>query len=495
MSARVTRRTLIGAAAAAAVTGAEAQAAPAKASKPKARARKADVIVVGAGLAGLAAAEEVVRTGKSVIVLEARDRVGGRTLNVGLGGGEVVEIGGQWIGPTQDRLAAVAADHGVATYETYNSGDNVYFRDGSLSRYASTGPLGPIPPDATGAPEAFLAIQQLNDMATRVPRDAPWTAPQAAEWDSQTFETWKLANAQTAGGRFLLDLGIEAVWACEPRDVSLLHVLMYIACAGNETTPGTFDRLINTGGGAQERRFVGGSQLISVRMAERLGRRVVVGAPVRRIVQSARSVRVETDKLSVTGKRVIVTAPPAVSALIDYQPALPANRAQLLQRFPMGSVYKCMAVYDTPFWRADGLTGQATSDTGPCKITFDNTPPDGSPGVLLGFIEGQEARRWAGRPAEERRKAVLDGFANYFGDRCRSPKAYMDKSWAEEVWTRGCYVGYTPPGVLLDYGTAIRAPVGRIGWAGAETATIWNGYMDGAVRSGERAAREALAEL
>lgn len=490
---RVTRRTLIGAAAAAAAGAEPAVAAASK--RPRQRPRRADVVVVGAGLAGLAAAQELVRAGRSVVVLEARDRVGGRTVNAPLGGGEIVELGGQWIGPTQDRIAAIAADHGVASFDTYNTGDNVYFRDGTLTRYASSGPLGPIPPDPTGAPEAFLAIQQLNDMATRVPRDTPWTAPQAAEWDGQTFETWKLANTQTEGGRFLIDLGIESVWSCEPRDVSLLHVLMYIACAGNESTPGTFDRLINTAGGAQEKRLVGGSQLISIRMAERLGRRVVLRAPVRRIIQGRRSVRVESDRLTVTAKRVIVTAPPAVAALIDYSPALPGMRAQLFQRFPMGTLFKCVAVYDEPFWRKDGLTGQATSDTGPVKITFDNSPPDGSPGVLLGFIEASDGRAYLRKAAEERRRDVLTSFARYYGERCLKPLAYMDKSWAEEPWTRGCYVGFTPPGVLLDYGSTIREPFGRVAWAGTETATIWNGYMEGAVRSGEAAARAALDEL
>jgi monoamine oxidase len=486
----ITRRTLIGAAAATAASAGTAEA------KKKPKPRKADVIVVGAGLAGLAAAQEVVRAGRSVIVLEARDRVGGRTVNGSIGGGDVVEMGGQWIGPTQDRIAAIAKDHGVQSFETYNTGDNVYFRNGALTRYASTGPLGPIPPDPTGAPEAFLAIQQLNDMATRVPREAPWTAPQAAEWDGQTFETWKLANTQTEGGRFLLDLGIESVWSCEPRDVSLLHVLMYIGAAGNETTPGTFDRLINTGGGAQERRLVGGSQTISIKMAERLGkRRVVLGAPARRIVQGKGFVRVESDRITVTGKRAIVTVPPAVAPFIDFSPALPGMRAQLFQRFPMGTLFKCVAVYDEPFWRKEGLTGQATSDTGPVKITFDNSPPDGSPGVLLGFIEGADGRRYLRKSAEERKRDVLASFARYYGEHCLKPNLYLDKSWAEEQWTRGCYVGFTPPGVLLDYGSTIREPFGRVGFAGTETATIWNGYMEGAVRSGERAAKEALAEL
>ena len=487
----LTRRGLIGTAAAAAVTGVpEAEAATKR--RRRSPVKRADVVVVGGGLAGLAAAQAVVAAGKSAIVLEARDRVGGRTLNHPIGGGKVVEIGGQWIGPTQDRLLALSKELGVPTYKTYNTGNNVYYRNGTLTPYSSTGPFGPIPPDATGAVEAERAILALDQMATTVPRDAPWTAPNAAEWDGQTFETWKLANAATDGGRFLLDLGIEAVWAAEPRDVSLLHVLFYINSAGNETTPGTFERLINTADGAQESRFVGGSQLVSIKLAERLGKRVVLGSPVRRLVQRGGRVTAYSDRMTVSAGAAIVAVPPSVGAFIDYEPGLPGARAQLLQRFPQGSVIKCMAFYDEPFWRKDGLTGQATSDTGPCRITFDNTPPDGSPGVMLGFIEGAEARHWTQQPADKRRAAVLQSFANYFGDRALKPTAYVDKSWTEEPWTRGCYGGFTPPGVLLDYGEQIRRPAGRIHWAGTETATIWNGYMDGALRSGERAAKEIL---
>jgi monoamine oxidase len=478
-----TRRGFIGGAAASTVVGATPAAARGRTR------RRADVVVIGAGLAGLAAATAVAKAGRSVILIEARNRVGGRTLNHKLKSGGVVEIGGQWVGPTQDRLLAAAKELGIATYKTYNTGNNVFYKDGTLTPYASTGPFGPIPPDALGAPEAFAAIQLLNSMATEIPREAPWTAARAAEYDGQTFETWKLANVHSEGGRNLLDLGIEAVWAAEPRDVSLLHVLFYIASAGS------FDELINTGGGAQESRFVGGSQRVSLELAKRLGRRVILDAPVRRIEQHGALVRVVSDHVTVTAKRAIVAAPPAVIPYIDFDPILPGPRAQLLQRFPMGSVLKCMAVYDTPFWREAGLTGQATSDTGPVKITFDNTPASGSPGILLGFIEGTEARIWTQKPAAERRAAVLGNFVSYFGEAAAHPTDYFDKSWAEEQWTRGCYVGYTPPGVLLDYGTEIRKPFRRVHWAGTETATIWNGYMDGALRSGDRAAAEVLAAL
>jgi monoamine oxidase len=487
----LTRRGLIGGAAGAAV----AATAEAKTATPKAR--SADVIVIGAGLAGLAAAHDVVAGGRSAILLEARKRVGGRTLNQPIGGGKVIEIGGQWIGPTQDALAKVAADVGVKTYKTYNDGNNVYYRNGVLLPYSTSTPgLGAVPPDPTGAADAEQAIARLDDMANQVPRDRPWTAPNAAEWDGQTVETWKQNNLATDNGRFLLDVGIEAVFAAEARDLSLLFLLFYIASAGNESTPGTFERLINTGGGAQESRFVGGSQLVSIRMAKRLGKRVVLGAPARRIEQSRSGVRVFSDAgLVASGKRVIVAMAPSLAGRIEYRPALPALRDQLTQRVPNGSVIKCEAVYDKPFWRDAGLTGQAVSDASPVRITFDNTPPDGSPGVLLGFIEGTAAREYTRKTASERRAAVLNNFATYFGDRALKPTAYYEMNWSTDPWTRGCYTGFMPPGVLLDYGAALRRPVGRIHWAGTETATIWAGYMDGAVRSGQRAAKEALAAL
>jgi monoamine oxidase len=460
--------------------------------------RSVDVAVVGAGLSGLSAARAIQAAGHTVAVLEARDRVGGRTLNHQLGAaypGKISEVGGQWIGPTQDRIAAMARELGVDTFKTYNNGNYLFYSNGQLTPYTPSGPLGAVPPDYEGAAETEKALIQLDQMAQTVPLAAPWTAAKASTWDGQTFETWKLANTASPGAHNLLDLGIEAVWAAEPRDVSLLHVLFYIHSAGNESTPGTFERLINTAGGAQESRFVGGSQTVSVRAAQQLGASVVLGTPVRRIVQDAVGVSLYSDADSLRARSAIVTGPPALTALIRYEPDLPQARAQLLQRFPQGSAIKCEAVYDRPFWRDAGLAGQVTSDTGPVKITFDNSPPDGSPGVMLGFIEGHDARVYGPMAPDQRKAAVLECFVRYFGSQAASPRDYFDMNWSAEPWTRGCYVGFTPPGVLLDYGAAIRAPVGRIHWAGAETSDYWNGYMDGAVRSGARAAAEALGDV
>jgi monoamine oxidase len=492
---RINRRSLIGGAATAAGAAALQQPAGAAGAQSSSGARRADVVIVGAGLSGLSAARQIEAAGRSALVLEARDRVGGRTLNHSLGHDKVVEVGGQWIGPTQDHIAKLAHELGIGTFKTYNNGNYLFYENGRLTPYTTTGPLGAIPPDLTADAQLAPLLANLDSMARTVPLKAPWTAANALDWDGQTFETFKRANNLGPGASNLIDLAIEAVFACEARDVSLLHVLFYIHSAGNERTPGTLERLINTAGGAQDSRFVGGSQLVSIRAAKVLGKRVMLSQPVRRITQSRSAVTVHTDQLTVRCKHVIVTGPPAITGLIRYEPDLPPARAQLLQRFPQGSAIKVEAVYPRPFWREQGLAGQVTSDTGPIKITFDNSPPGGSPGVMLGFVEGHDARQFGALPASQRRAQAIACFVRYFGRQAARPTGYIEMNWSTEPWTRGCYGGFAPPGVLTDYGHAIRALIGRIHWAGAETSDYWNGYMDGAVRSGERAAREALAGL
>jgi monoamine oxidase len=464
--------------------------------KNRRRRRRAHVIVVGAGLAGLTAAWQVLRAGHSVLILEARNRVGGRTLNHSIGGGKIAEVGGEWVGPTQDHLMALAAELGIGTFRTYNEGNNVYWANGVLTPYQSGGPLGPIPPDPTAVGEVFVAVNNLNSMAATVPVATPWTAPNASAWDGQTLETWKQANFTVPNAKALFDTGIGSVYAAEPSDLSLLFTLFYIASARNESTAPDLNRLFNVPDGAQDSRFIGGSQLISKRLAKRIGKkRILLKQAVRRIEQHRRGVRVFTEHLTVTGKQVIVTGPPVVTAQIHYHPHLPADRRALLQRFPQGSIIKCQAVYDRPYWRDSGLTGQAVALDGPVRVTFDNSPPDGSPGILLGFIDGAAARDYQRRPAAERKAAVLDAFATYFGEAARSPRHYFEMNWTNEAWTRGCYEGYLPPGALTAHGRALRDPFGRILWAGAETSDYWYGYMDGAIRSGERAAAEAVAAL
>ena len=448
-------------------------------------ARETDVVVIGAGLAGLAAARTLVAADCDVLVLEARNRVGGRVLNREIGNGSVVELGGAWIGPSQDRLAALARELGVATFPTHTAGRHLIEHRGRVRRYR--GLIPPVSPLALA--ELGVAHLRLNKLARQVAPAAPWEATDAERLDGQTARSWLKRNLRTPTARALMTTAIEAVWAADPSDLSLLHMLFYIRSAGG------LEPLLSTEGGAQQDRFVGGSQLVALRCADALGERVVLDAPVRSVAHARGAVTVEAGSVRVRGRRAIVAMSPPLAGRIGYDPPLGGRRDQLTQRAPVGSVAKCMAIYDEPFWRANGLSGQAAGTRGPVKLVIDSSPHDGSPGVLLGFLEGRRATEMGRLPAGERRSAVVGCFTRFFGPRAAAPVDYVEQLWADEPWSGGCYGSYMPPGSWTAYGPALREPIGPIHWAGTETALVWSGYMDGAVRSGERAACEVLDAL
>ena len=444
---------------------------------------RVDVAVVGAGLAGLVAARDLLAAGLSVLVLEARDRVGGRLLNHTLKGGAVVEVGGQWVGPTQDRVLALAEELGVGLYPTYEEGEHFLAVNGAVKRYSG---------DDFALPEDALADvgetqQRLEEMASTVPLEEPWRAAQAAAWDAQTLDTWLVANANTEIGLGYWRTLVPALFSAEASEMSLLHFLFYCRSGG------TIDRLVATHGGAQESRLEGGSQHLASRLAEQLGDVVRLGSPVRAIRQDDRGVEVTYNGGVVEAGRAVVAIPPTLAGRIRYSPALPPLRDQLTQQVPMGYVIKVQIAYPEPFWRAEGLSGSVFSLDDEVSVIFDNSPPDLSCGVLLGFLEGAHARLAGRLPPQERKELILSVFAKFFGSRAANSDEYVEKDWATEEWSRGCYGGRFGTGVWTGYGEALREAVGRIHWAGTETAEIWNGYMDGAVRSGERAAHEVLA--
>jgi monoamine oxidase len=438
-----------------------------------------DVIVVGAGLAGLCAARDLVKRGMSCLVLEARDRVGGRTLSHRLSR-DVIDLGGQWIGPKQHRLAALAGELGVERFPQYDTGTKILSWGGKLQRYE-----GDLPRLSLLAQlELLWASKRLEKFQRELPPERPWAAARACEWDSITLESWKLRNMRAAGARLFLDIVTRAVFTSEPRDLSFLFFLNYLRSGQG------LESLISIRGGAQQERFVGGAQQISQRLADKLGNRVILSAPVRAIEQHEDGVIVRSDVGQFTAERVIVAVPPLLAGRIHYESPLPADRDQITARMPMGSVIKYVATYERAFWREAGMSGEAFSDTGPTVTTFDDSSHDGTQPALVTFSDGEVARVWGARSPEDRRQGVLDELARFFGPEALEPSDFIEKNWNDDAWSRGCYVGVTGPGALTSFGEALRRPCGRIHWSGTETADQWLGYLDGAIQSGERAAAE-----
>jgi len=454
--------------------------------------KQVDVVVVGGGLSGLVAARKVARAGRKVLVVEARRRVGGRLLNHRLHDGSVIEAGGAFVGPTQDHILALARELKVPTFDEYAEGKNVYISS-LLGRQTYT---GTVPPDPTILVDAALLTTKLDSYASQLPVDAPWAHPRAAEWDKISLGTFVRRNTiNSAAVLKLLESWTHPSFGAQPDQVSLLFVITFIARSGNERTVGTFARNADTADGAQEQRFVGGSQLIPLRLAGQLGSIVALDAAAHAIDQRGDHAVVRTSRGAVRCKRVIVAAPPPLVLDIDWYPRLPSARESLLTQMTMGKLMKCDAVYRKPFWREAGLSGSGISDSGATRTVFDNSPPDGRVGVLLAFVGGAGWRRYGTMSATERRRHVLEGFAQMFGPQALKPIEYTESDWTKARWTGGGPIAFTAPGTMTRYGPWIRRPFGRVHWAGTETSTYWSGFMDGAVRAGKRSAIEVLEKL
>jgi monoamine oxidase len=448
---------------------------------------EADVIVVGAGLSGMIAARKVLEAGLTPLILEADERVGGRILTQEAVPGVPVELGAQWIGDTHQRMFRLAAELGVQTYPQYDQGETSYDLAGSgvlrenefHARFAAE------------LKELELVLRHLDLLAADVPVDAPWQASRALEWDAVTAGAWYDAQGLSPVARTLLEICTVGILAVPTAEVSFLHLLFTIQTCG--VTSALF---AESEGGAQTTRIIGGTSEIPRRLAALVGDRIVLDAPVQLIEHTADSATVHCrGGLVARGRRVIVAISPTLAGRIMYDPPLPGIRDQLTQRLPNGSAMKAFFIYDEPFWRADGFNGQLISDVGPARMSNDTCIPGDDHGVILLFLEGDQARTFGRLPEAQRREALTAELVRHYGGAAAEPVFYVDGEWSERQWTRGCYNANHGPHVWTTYGPALSTPVGVIHWASTDTATHWSAYMEGAVDAGERAAQAVIIEL
>ncbi|KAB8227033.1 flavin monoamine oxidase family protein [Aspergillus alliaceus] len=459
--------------------------------------RDVDVAIIGAGLSGLAAAKDIAKAGKTFLILEARSRVGGRVLNAHLANGEVQELGAEFVGPTQDRVLALADELGLTTYPTYTTGKAILYRNGTVTPYDADLATGGLPPVSSEAQEELASLMtELDALASELDVNAPWEHGNALLWDSMTLKSFFESRIGLQDSRLLFDTAIRSILSTETEEPSLLYMLSYIAAAGNQTTPGTITRLIGSKGAAQDSRVDGGTQLLAEKLAERLGRgNILLNSPVREVKLQDGRYSVRSDQVKVTARHVIIAMSPPMAGRISYDPLLPAARDQLTQRMPMGSIGKAIAIYPRPWWRELGFNGQVQSDTGVIRATYDNTPASEGFGSIMGFIEADEMRALDGVSEAEIKRHVTRDLINFFGPQAANVSQILLQRWDLEEFSRGGPVAYCPPGLLSKYGPSLRNPAARIHFAGTETAPYWTGYMDGAIRSGERVAAEVVADF
>ncbi|HWE65204.1 MAG TPA: flavin monoamine oxidase family protein [Acidimicrobiales bacterium] len=444
---------------------------------------EADVCVVGAGLAGLTAARRLTQAGQSVVVLEARDRVGGRLWTRLSASGVPVDMGACFIGPAHDRMHALTKEMGVSVFPTHVTGHNVLATGGKVQRYK--GDIPRISPVALLS--AAQAISRMNAMAKTLDVDAPWAARKALEWDAQSCRSWLTpTHVPTKLARDLIAATIRACFASELSEVSWLNWLFLVRSANG------LESLMNIEGGYQHEQFEGGVQAVPSAMAAELGESVILDSPVRAVSQTKETVEVMSGRAAVTARHLVLALPRALTAGIQFDPPLPADHALLIHQVPAGTELKMVAVYEEPFWRHDGLSGNTVATDDDIEISLDTTQPGHPQGVMATYSAGPRARTLSRMSSEDRRAVLLNMLTTRLGPKAAQPIDILEQNWVEEQWTRGCSMAHFAAGTLTQYGHLLREPVGRLHWAGTETASVSYGAMDGAVRSGERVSEEIL---
>ncbi|MET3175423.1 UNVERIFIED_ORG: putrescine oxidase [Arthrobacter sp. UYCu721] len=451
-----------------------------------------DVVIVGAGPSGLTAARELKKAGLSVAVLEARDRVGGRTWTDNVDGA-MLEIGGQWVSPDQTALLELLDELGLKTYSRYREGDSVYVgADGKKTRY--TGDSFPVS-ETTGV-EMDKLIGILDGLAAEIGATEPWAHPKARELDTISFHHWLRRNSNDEEACNNIGLFIAGGMLTKPAHAfSALQAVLMAASAGSFSHLTDEDFIL-------DKRVIGGMQQVSLLQAAELGADVVLNSPVRTIHwgedpddgnRGRHRVTVGSERATVNAHFVIMAVPPNLYSRVSFDPPLPRRQHQMHQHQSLGLVIKVHAVYSTPFWREDGLSGTGFGAGSLVQEVYDNTNHGDSRGTLVGFISDEKADAVFELGAEDRRRAVLESIAGFLGDKALDAEVYYESDWGSEEWTRGAYASSYDLGGLHRYGKDQHAPVGPIYWCSSDLAAEGYQHVDGAVRMGQRTAARIVA--
>ncbi|MEV7621169.1 flavin monoamine oxidase family protein [Microbacterium sp. NPDC089321] len=441
-----------------------------------------DVIIIGAGFAGLTAATLLAEQGRSVLVLEGRNRVGGRAYS-GEVAGVTVDLGATWVAERHEAVLELARSVDCVTTPQYHSGANLLSMHGERVVWSGAMPLsGPI-----DAEDAARVLEEFSALVETIDVEAAWDSPRARELDAISFGAWLDTLEAGVSTRALMGVVARVQWGCGPGDVSLLHALRYVHAGGG------LEHMLAVEGGQQQDRIAGGTQQIATRLADRLGDRVVLGAVVEAIEQDEErgTVTVRTSLGDATAPYVISTTAPAHRTAIDFRPELPPQAQGLARTWTMGSLSKAFVAYDRPFWRQEGLSGESITDGGTFFITFDVSPGDDGPGVLMTFCDD---RLYDAFTSDDRRDRVIRQLTELYGPQAEQPVDYVDHCWGTDSFAPGGPNPSIAPFAMTSYGPALAQPHWRIHWAGSETAGAWAGTLNGAVLSGRRAA-EAVSEL
>jgi monoamine oxidase len=437
------------------------------------------VVVVGAGLAGLTAATGLAERGFEVTVIDARDRVGGRTHGIEVAPGSWVDAGAAYLGDKHTRLTAMLGELDLKTTPTTMSGSSRFLLGtGGDTRAGRFPPLNAV---------ALGGMFDLLDELTSVVRvDAPWLTPDAATLDTLTAAEWAERNLSHPDARLFFPLFLGEMMAADPADVSVLHMAFYLRSGGGIRYLNAFE------GGAQQDRIAGGAHQICERLAAGLGDAVRLADPVHAIHQDAAGVTVYSANGAVRASVAVVALPPLLADAIDYRPGLPVRRAS--ERTSPGRTVKVHLVYPEPLWRDHGLSGWSVNAEGPLLSTVDDSPADAAVGVLTGFVTGREAHRFAALAADAQREAATAQARRIF-PQLPAPSGFHATDWVNDAYSRGCYAALLGPGDWLEHGTRLTTPHGRVHWAGTETSAEYFGLMEGAIRSGHRVVTEVVTEL